>query len=134
VPTWSVACFAFAQVARTPCSSAFSGCRFDGTASVGTAGICLLSATRSSSGLVARGWLTPADRADVEKLRQRKLHKHQGDARASLAEVTSDPLRQSLASVADAEVQQSLAELPTRRHPSWDRRWPTCRKDAAAAR
>ena len=43
-------------------------------------------------------------------------------------------LRQSLASVADAEVQQSLAELPTRRHPSWDRRWPTCRKDAAAAR
>ena len=30
--------------------------------------------------LVGRGWLTPADRADVEKLLDRKLKKHGGDA------------------------------------------------------
>src|SRR4029077_9093627 len=39
--------------------------------------------------LVEQGWLTAADRADVEKLLDRKLHKHGGDARASLAEVAS---------------------------------------------
>lgn len=62
--------------------------------------------------LVARGWLTANDRADVEKLLQRKLAKHGGDAKASLAEVTNDSVRHSLASVADAEVRQSLLGLP----------------------
>jgi len=59
--------------------------------------------------LVERGWLTPGDRADVDKLLQRKLNKHQGDARASLAEVTTDPVRQSLAGLNDPDVRQSLA-------------------------
>jgi tetratricopeptide (TPR) repeat protein/tRNA A-37 threonylcarbamoyl transferase component Bud32 len=63
--------------------------------------------------LVERGWLTPEDRADVDKLVARKLKKHGGDACASLAEVTTDPVRHSLLSVADPDVQQSLAELPT---------------------
>src|ERR1700724_1788068 len=62
--------------------------------------------------LVQQGWLTPADRADVEKLLDRKLKKHGGDARASLAEVTSDPVRQSLAGLADDDVRQSLASTP----------------------
>jgi hypothetical protein len=57
--------------------------------------------------LVERGWLTPEDRADVDKLVARKLKKHGGDARASLAEV-----RHSLASMADHDLQQSLADLP----------------------
>jgi hypothetical protein len=35
--------------------------------------------------LVERGWLTPTDLADIEKLLQRKLAKHKGDAGASLA-------------------------------------------------
>src|SRR5262249_24075368 len=35
--------------------------------------------------LVERGWLTAADRADVERLLERKLRKQGGDARASLA-------------------------------------------------
>jgi serine/threonine-protein kinase len=61
--------------------------------------------------LVARGWLTPADRADVEKLLDRKLKKHGGDAHAGLVEVTNDHVRQSLAGVADADVRQSLAGL-----------------------
>jgi serine/threonine protein kinase len=63
--------------------------------------------------LVERGWLTEEERGHVEFLLQRKLKKHGGDARASLAEVTTDPVRQSLLSVADPDVQQSLAELPT---------------------
>jgi serine/threonine-protein kinase len=68
--------------------------------------------------LVARGWLTPGDRADVEKLLDRKLKKHGGDARAGLAEVTTDPVRQSLAGVADPDVRQSLVGLtpPPRGH------------------
>jgi serine/threonine-protein kinase len=63
--------------------------------------------------LVARGWLTPADRADVEKFLDRKLKKHGGDAHAGLAEVTTDPVRHSLAGIADSEVRQSLAGLTT---------------------
>src|SRR5262245_16314139 len=62
--------------------------------------------------LVERGWLAPGDRADVDKLLQRKLAKHNGDARASLAEAATPDVRHSLASVADPDVQQSLAELP----------------------
>src|SRR5262249_54698447 len=63
--------------------------------------------------LVQRGWLTAEERGHVEFLLLRKLKKHGGDARASLAEATTDPVRHSLASVADPDVQQSLAELPT---------------------
>src|SRR5262245_47174484 len=62
--------------------------------------------------LVERGWLTPSDRADVEKLLQRKLAKHAGDAKASLAEVTSDEVRQSLAGVPDPDVRQALTPPP----------------------
>src|SRR5258708_662348 len=61
--------------------------------------------------LVERGWLSPDDRADVEKLLHRKLAKHKGDVRASLAEVTTDPVKRSLAGVADADVSQSLLGL-----------------------
>jgi serine/threonine-protein kinase len=57
--------------------------------------------------LVRQGWLTDDDRADVEKLLGRKLRKHQGDARAGLAEATPDSLRQSLAGL-DNEVRHSL--------------------------
>src|SRR5262245_10522844 len=59
--------------------------------------------------LVERGWLAPGDRADVEKLFQRKLAKHRGDAGASLAELTTDEVRQSLAGLNDPDVRQSLA-------------------------
>jgi serine/threonine-protein kinase len=59
--------------------------------------------------LVERGWLTPEDRADVERLLERKLKKHGGSARAGLAEATTDAAKRSLAGLADAEIQQSLA-------------------------
>jgi tetratricopeptide (TPR) repeat protein/tRNA A-37 threonylcarbamoyl transferase component Bud32 len=62
--------------------------------------------------LVERGWLTPSDRADVEKLLQRKLAKHQGDAQAGLAEVTTDQVRRSLAGLDDPDVHRSLTPPP----------------------
>ena len=63
--------------------------------------------------LVERGWLTPRDRADVEKQLQGKLARDQGDVRASLAEVTTDRLRQSLAGVADEAARQTLDPATT---------------------
>src|SRR5205807_5587815 len=44
---------------------------------------------------------------------ERKLKKHRGNARASLAEITTDPVRQSLAAIADPDVRQSLACVTT---------------------
>ena len=51
----------------------------------------------------------PEDRADVERLVDRKLRRHGGDVRASLAEVTGDAVRQSLAHLDDSEVRRSIA-------------------------
>jgi serine/threonine-protein kinase len=58
--------------------------------------------------LVERGLLDPSDRADVDKLLQRKLAKHHGDARAGLAEVTTDQIRQSLAGLDDPDIRHTL--------------------------
>jgi serine/threonine-protein kinase len=63
--------------------------------------------------LVGRGWLTPEERGHVEFLLSRKLQKHRGDARASLAEVTTDEARRSLAGLDDTDVRRSLAGLAT---------------------
>jgi serine/threonine-protein kinase len=59
--------------------------------------------------LAERGWLSDADRADIQKVLDRKLSKHGGDARAGLAEVTTDHVRQSLAGVTDPDVRKTLA-------------------------
>src|SRR5262249_32971289 len=63
--------------------------------------------------LVERGWLSEEDRLHVEYLLERKIKKHRGDVRASLAEVATDEVRHSLAAVTDPEVHQSLHGLPT---------------------
>jgi tetratricopeptide (TPR) repeat protein len=63
--------------------------------------------------LVEQGWLTAADRADVERLLGRTLKKHGGDVRASLAEAAGHQARSALATVDDADVQQSVAVLPS---------------------
>ena len=55
--------------------------------------------------------MTATDRIDVEKLLDRKIKKHGGDARASLAEVTTDEVRHSLAENRDPDVRRSLAGL-----------------------
>ena len=65
--------------------------------------------------LVERGWLTPEDRDDVERLLQRKLRKHAGDAHATLADAATPGVRRALGGIADPDVRQSLADLgPTR--------------------
>jgi len=64
--------------------------------------------------LAERGWITPEDRADVERLVDRKLQRHSGDVHASLAEMTSDGVRQSLADLDDPEVRRAIAGLGPR--------------------
>jgi serine/threonine protein kinase len=61
--------------------------------------------------LVERGWLTPADRAIVQQLVERKLKKHGGDVQASLAEAAGPAVQQSLAGVADPGLKASLRTL-----------------------
>jgi eukaryotic-like serine/threonine-protein kinase len=67
--------------------------------------------TPLASLLVERGWLTPEDRDGVEQFLERKLKKHAGDVRASLAEVMSDPVRQTLTIVADPVLHQTLSAI-----------------------
>jgi serine/threonine protein kinase len=59
--------------------------------------------------MVQKGWLTPEDRSDVERLVERKLKKHGGNVRQSLAESAGEDVRQSLAAVPDSDLRQSLA-------------------------
>jgi serine/threonine-protein kinase len=59
-----------------------------------------------------RGLVAGRDRSLVEYLVERKLKKHGGSVRESLAATASPAVRQSLASVRDREVQRCLAELP----------------------
>jgi serine/threonine-protein kinase len=66
--------------------------------------------------LVERGWILPADKAHVDYLLQRKLQRHDGDVRASLAAVPDD-LRRSLAALGDPDIRQSLAGPPNRGSP-----------------
>jgi hypothetical protein len=54
--------------------------------------------------LVERGWLTPEDRTDVDRLLEPKLKKHNGDAHASLLAATTAEARRILAGVADPAV------------------------------
>jgi PAS domain S-box-containing protein len=61
--------------------------------------------------LVERGWILPDDRAHVDYLLGRKLQRHGGDPRASLAAIPDD-VKRSLAAVGDDDIQRSLAELP----------------------
>jgi tetratricopeptide (TPR) repeat protein/tRNA A-37 threonylcarbamoyl transferase component Bud32 len=62
--------------------------------------------------LVERGWLTAQDRDDIQRLLERKLKKHGGDAHASLAAVAGPTALRALAGVPDPGVQQTLATLP----------------------
>ncbi len=59
--------------------------------------------------LAERGWIAPEDRAEVERLVDRKLRRHDEDVHASLAEVVGDEVRHSLAQIDDAEIRRSIA-------------------------
>jgi PAS domain S-box-containing protein len=58
--------------------------------------------------LIERGWIVAADRAHLDYLLERKLRKHGGDARASLAAIPDD-VKRSLAALGDDDIQRSLA-------------------------
>jgi eukaryotic-like serine/threonine-protein kinase len=60
---------------------------------------------------VERGWMSHDDRANVEKLLERKLKKHAGDARAGLAEVAGDNVRHTIVEVADPDTRRTLATV-----------------------
>jgi serine/threonine-protein kinase len=49
--------------------------------------------------VVARGWLSSAERAEIGRWLARKLDRHQGDVRACLADVASDRVTRSLAAL-----------------------------------
>jgi serine/threonine-protein kinase len=76
---------------------------------------CTLWASRKSQTLadllLDRGWITAEDRAHVDYLLDRKLARHGGDIKASLAHVTGDQVRQTLSAIDDPAVQDSLASL-----------------------
>jgi serine/threonine-protein kinase len=61
--------------------------------------------------LVREGCLTAEARAQVENLAARKLNRHQGDVRASLASVSGVTLLQSLAALNDTSLQETVAGL-----------------------
>ena len=77
--------------------------------------ICTLWTTRKHTALsdllIELGWITATDRADVERLLERKLKRHGGDPRAGLAAV-GDDVKRSLAALQDGDVQRSLCDLP----------------------
>jgi PAS domain S-box-containing protein len=61
--------------------------------------------------LIERGWIQPNDRVHVDYLLERKLNKHGGNARATLASVSND-VKRSLAALGDADIERSLTEVP----------------------
>ena len=74
---------------------------------------CTLWASRKETPLpdilAERGWLKPDERADIERLLERKLKKHGGDAKAGISEATAaGHIRQSLEAIPDSDVRASL--------------------------
>src|SRR5262249_15118379 len=61
--------------------------------------------------LVERGWLTPQDRSDVERLLERTWRKDNGGHRPSLAAAADAEVRRTLAGLQDSAVDESLARL-----------------------
>jgi serine/threonine-protein kinase len=77
---------------------------------------CTLWAARKQTPLaevlVEQGWLDPAGRSAVEQLLGCNLARHEGDARAGLAVVSTPDIRQALTVLDDPEVRGSLALSP----------------------
>ena len=77
--------------------------------------ICTLWTTHKQAALgdllIELGWITAIDKADVERLIERKLKRHGGDPRAGLVAV-SDDVKRSLAALQDDDINRSLCDLP----------------------
>jgi hypothetical protein len=78
--------------------------------------ICTLWTTRKEALLadllIERGWIDAADRSHIDYLVDRKLRRHGGDGRASLADAP-DHIKRSLAALEDPDIQRSLAGPPS---------------------
>jgi PAS domain S-box-containing protein len=61
--------------------------------------------------LAERGWIQESDKVHLEYLVERKLQKHEGDARAILAR-TSNDVKRCLAGLDNAAIDESLGGLP----------------------
>ena len=76
---------------------------------------CAAWATRKgvplSDILLERGWLTPTDCGDVERLLKRKLKRHNGEVRASLAETVNDKAQRLLNVLNDPDINATLSGL-----------------------
>jgi serine/threonine-protein kinase len=85
--------------------------------------ICSAWSTRKDTSLGVliqeRGWITAEDRADVERLLERKLRKHSGDARATLAGAADDRVRALIAAVDDPELKHSIGVVSSRTGPTF---------------
>ena len=77
--------------------------------------VCTLWTTRKQTPLadlvIELGWITATERADVERLLERKLKRYGGDPRAGLAAV-GDDLKRSLAALQDDDIHRTLCDLP----------------------
>jgi tetratricopeptide (TPR) repeat protein/tRNA A-37 threonylcarbamoyl transferase component Bud32 len=62
--------------------------------------------------LVERGWISAAEREEVERRLERKLKKHGGNAHATLAAVAGPEARDAIGRAEDPVVRHSLAEPP----------------------
>ena len=95
--------------------------------------VCSAWAARKSTPLAdllqERGWISDEDRADVEKLLERKLRKHGGDVQASLTDAVGSRTLDAIASVQEPDVRQSLAVL-TRRDGDGETLGPTLAHEA----
>jgi hypothetical protein len=66
--------------------------------------------------LLRRGWIEPADRTHVEYLLERKLRRHGGSSRATLAAIPDD-IKRSLTALEDDDIRRSFADEPFRAEP-----------------
>jgi serine/threonine-protein kinase len=77
---------------------------------------CTLWTTRKTTPLsdllVEQGWVSAEEKADIDRLLERKLKKHGGNLRASLATVANSEIHRVLAVLQDSDVQTSLSALP----------------------
>ncbi|HEY2154767.1 MAG TPA: protein kinase [Isosphaeraceae bacterium] len=64
--------------------------------------------------MVDRGFITQGDRAEVERMLDRKLKKHGGDVAGTLAATIDGPTRQALTQVADEAIQKTMSMAPDR--------------------
>jgi eukaryotic-like serine/threonine-protein kinase len=62
--------------------------------------------------LLEQGAITASDRADVERLLERKLAHRQGQVAESLAAAAGEEVRRVLAALDDPEIQSTLARMP----------------------